>query len=393
MADSIIIHSDEICLKGGNRGFFEKRLLENVRRRLDRIGGFSYLKRQGSVYAYHDGDMDEGRVREVTDALKTVFGVACFIVGSRCEASMDAMGELAVGMMKEAGPSVFRVTARRSDKTFPVDSQEIARVIGGRILAEVRGVSVNLTEYETDVRVEVSKDGAFVGIGRHDGFGGLPTGSSGRVVSLLSGGIDSPLATWKVMRRGCRAVLLHFHSYPYVGRDSVEKVKRLAGILDRYQLDTTLHLAPFAEVQSEIVSKAAPALRVVLYRRMMLRIAEMVARRERALAIVNGDAAGQVSSQTLENIATISAAASMPLLRPLIGENKNGIVDAARRIGTYEISIEPHDDCCSMFMPKSPATKSMIAQAEAEEAKMDCARLAKQVMEGIETVKYGIKAG
>lgn len=387
MTDSIIVHTNEIVLKGGNRSVFEKRLLENIKARFPAGAGLRFERRQTGVLIRADEAFDVVAVRDAEERLRAVFGIAYATFAGRCPADMDAIGAQAVAAVPEG--TVFRVTTRRSDKRFPLTSPEVNKRIGARILSEVKGTKVDLHRPDVTVRIDIGDGEAFVAVRRIPGPGGLPTGTAGDVVALLSGGIDSPLAAWKVMRRGCRATFVHFHSYPHVGRESIEKVERLAHTLDRYQLDSTLYLVPFAEVQRGIVARCDPRMRVILYRRAMLRIAEAVAGKTDALALVTGDAIGQVASQTLENLRTVSAAVNLPIYRPLIGDDKQDIVDAARRIGTYDISIEPHDDCCSLFVPPDPLTRSMPEQAVREEAKFDHAAMEETALRAADVRVFG----
>ena len=367
--DTIVVHPGELILKGGNRGRFEARLAQDVARQLKSIGSFAVSRRQGSILVRHkDGGMSAEQRVLVEKALERTFGLAAFQFGMRCERSLDAVSEIAAAALSAEMPTTFKVFARRSDKSFPLDSQAIAVEVGGRLFESVPGAKVDVRDPQTKIHIAIDVEGAFVSVGKHTGPGGLPTGISGKVVSLLSGGIDSPVASWKLMRRGCATTFVHFHSYPHVGKESIAKVKRLATMLSHWQNGTSLHLVPLAEIQREIVATADPAMRVVLYRRSMLRIAEKIASLAGAQALVTGDSVGQVASQTLENLATVSAAVTMPIFRPLIGDDKEEIVDTARRIGTYETSIEPHEDCCSVFMPPKPATRSTAEQAEREES-------------------------
>ncbi len=374
MRDTVVIHSSEICLKGGNRGYFEKRLVANIADRLAPIGAFRILRRQGSFLAQHDGPLSDSQTAAIRTAFGSIFGIGTFAIAARCKKTREDISRACAELLAEEGPTTFKVFARRGDKTFPMNSEELAREVGGDLLEAVPHVTVDVHEPKTRIDIEIPMgDEALVAVGRASGPGGLPSGTSGRVVSLLSGGIDSPVASWKLMRRGCEAVFVHFHSYPYTGRESIEKVQRLAQTLAEYQGGASLWLVPLADVQQEIVAKADPAMRVILYRRAMLRIAAQIAHRVNAKALVTGDSVGQVASQTLENIETVSAATMLPIFRPLVGENKNDIVAAARAINTFATSIEPHEDCCSIFMPPRAATRSTIALAEAEEAKCDLA--------------------
>jgi len=387
MADTIIAHTDEISLKGGNRSFFENLLMRNIRQRLDPIGKFAASARKGVLLFRHDGAMPAETERRAVEALKSVFGIAHFWLADETPKDLTEIKRAAARMM--AGKSgTFRVTGKRGDKKFPADSMEMSRQIGGYVLAENSALTVDLHEPDAVLYADVNQEGAFLSVGREDAPGGLPTDSAGRIVVMLSGGIDSPVAAWKVMSRGCRAVFVHFHSYPHVGKESIEKVRRLAGVLDRYQIGSRLHLVPFADIQREITARTDGALRVVLYRRMMLRIAQALAEKEGALGIVTGDSIGQVASQTLENMATVTAVASLPVYRPLVGDSKNAIVALAREIGTYDISIEPHDDCCTLFVPDHPELRSTVAQAENEEAKLDARKLIDEALAKTETVSF-----
>jgi len=383
MADTIIVHTDEVSLKGGNRPFFEGLLLRNAESRLGEIGPFRSGKRKGILIFRHDGQMGAEKEAKAVESMKTVFGVAGFWLADACPKDMAAIKETAV-TKTVALSGTFRVTAKRGDKRFPKDSLEISRQVGGAVLAGNEALKVDLHHPDHTLFVEVNQDGAFVSLGKEDGPGGLPTDSVGKVAVMLSGGIDSPVAAWKVMSRGCRAEFVHFHSYPHVGKESIEKVRRLARALDRYQLGSRLHLVPFADIQREITAKTDGKLRVVLYRRFMLRIAEAVASREGCLGIVTGDSIGQVASQTLENLATVSSSVSMPVYRPLVGDGKKDIITAAKRIGTYDISIEPHDDCCSLFVPDHPELRSDERQAMTEEGKLDADSLTAAALERTE---------
>ncbi|MFH1047548.1 MAG: tRNA uracil 4-sulfurtransferase ThiI [Patescibacteria group bacterium] len=374
MANSIIIHTDEITLKGGNRQQFERLLIRNIKDRLDPIGSFKIIHRKGTVILRPNQPLTEPTTAAVVSALQTVFGIAYFKLAEECPADLEAIKALAINMIaNESG--TFRVTARRADKKFPHDSLAVSREVGGAVLAQNTALKVDLHHPDQTINIEINVDGTFVSLYRFAGPGGLPTDSIGRVVVLLSGGIDSPVAAYKIMSRGCRAALVHFHSYPHVGRESIEKVRRLAQQLNRFQLRSRLYIVPFADIQREITAKTNGKLRVILYRRAMLRIAERIAVNEKSLGLVTGDSVGQVASQTLENLLTVGAAVSMPVHRPLVGDGKMTIVDQARKIGTFDISAEPHDDCCSLFVPDHPELRATPERAAAEEQKLELAKL------------------
>lgn len=386
MIDTVILHTNEICLKGRNRSMFEKRLLEDARKRLAPIGAFALRRDQGNIVAASSAPLAAAQVEACRTALASTFGVAWIVFAGSCAKDLDAIKSAATDAVRGKEPTTFKVFATRRDKTFPMDSQAIAREVGAHLLDAVHGLAVDVHQPRTRVAVEIAADRAYVSADREPGAGGLPTGASGSVVALLSGGIDSPVAAWKIMRRGCVPVFVHFHSYPYVGRASVEKVRRLAGRLAAFAGGASLYLVPIGEAQKEITVRADESVRVLLYRRLMLRVAERIARTEDAKAIVTGESVGQVASQTLENIAAVSAVARLPILRPLIGDDKEDIVRVAKRIGTYATSIEPHDDCCTLFVPQRPATKADAVRLDREEAKYDVAALVDAALANAERV-------
>jgi tRNA uracil 4-sulfurtransferase len=268
----------------------------------------------------------------------------------------------------------FRIETQRGDKTFPMTSPEINRRLGAAVKAK-SGARVDLENAAFTVTVEILPRDAFFGFNKISGPGGLPVGASGRLVVLISGGIDSPVAAYRMMQRGCRLIFVHFHSAPFQDRTSQEKVRQLLSVLTRHQFASRLYLVPFGEIQRQIVAAVARPLRVVLYRRMMLRIAEAIARKEKAKALVTGESLGQVASQTLDNMAVIQQATRLPILRPLVGMDKQEIIDQARRIGTFETSSIPDQDCCQLFVPKHPATKARFDEVEEDETKFDVKEL------------------
>lgn len=372
MIEAVAIHTDEIALKGKNRSFFEKKLVEDIERKLNGLLSFTIASKKGTVTLIPTAELDDASRTAVVEALRRVFGIAYFITGRTVEPTMEAINDAAIALMRPHAGSTFRATARRRNKAFPLESMDIAKEVGAAVLENVDGTRVDLHTPAHTVRIEIDADDAFVGVDRHEGAGGLPVGTAGVVATMLSGGIDSPVAAWKMMRRGAKNVFVHFHSYPYVGMESVEKVKRLAKSLTKWQGDSVLYLVPFGDLQRDITAKTSGGMRVILYRRFMLRIAERIAAAHGALALVAGDALGQVASQTLENMRTVSAAVrGLPVHRPLIGDDKRDITDLARRIGTFEISIEPHDDCCTLFVPSNPELRSSPEKAQHEESLLD----------------------
>jgi thiamine biosynthesis protein ThiI len=387
MSNVIIVHTDEIALKGKNRAFFERLLIENIRARLIDLGNFIVARRQGLILINSTESLDQERMIKIRAALKNVFGIAQFNFATECPADLDTIKETACAATFDWF-GTFRVTAKRGEKRFPFTSMEVARQVGSAILTANKQLAVDLHQPDQTLFVEINADKAFIAVKREIGAGGLPTGSTGKVMVLLSGGIDSPVAAYRIMKRGTRAVFIHFHSYPHVGRASIEKVERLVRVLNQFQLESKLYLIPFADLQREITVKTDEALRVILYRRSMLRIAQKLAETEKALGLVTGDSIGQVASQTLENLLTVSAASDLPIYRPLIGWDKVEIIQAAREIGTYNISIEPHDDCCTLFVPHHPELRSTLEQVLAEEKKMDLTELIEKAIRQTEMLEF-----
>jgi thiamine biosynthesis protein ThiI len=363
---SVIVHYQEIALKGKNRPWFIARLARNIRKAVSDLDVRDVRVLMGRIEVVLGPSAAWEPVR---DRLALVFGIANFARAGRAPLDVDA---IAAAVLKDLGPEnpeTFRVSARRADKRFPLTSPQIEREVGGRI-KEARNWLVDLEEPALTIRVEALTSEAFYSFGKERGPGGLPVGASGRVACLLSGGIDSPVAAWRMLRRGCRVLFVHFHSYPILSRVSQEKARELARLLTRYQFESRLFLVPFGEIQQRVVLAVQPPLRVVIYRRLMLRIAERIAREHRAQALVTGEVVGQVASQTLENLTTIGSVAVLPVLRPLIGMDKEEITAEAQRLGTYPISIIPDQDCCTLFTPRHPATRARRDEIEAAEAQL-----------------------
>ena len=361
---SIIVHYQEIALKGNNRPWFIARLARNLREATADLGVREVRVLMGRIEVVIGERADWQAVR---DRLSRVFGVANFAQAGRAPLDVDAIAKEILNDLGDRQPRTFRVSARRADKRFPMTSPQIEREVGGRI-KEARGWLVDLDEPEFTIHVEALTSEAFYYFGKERGAGGMPVGVSGRVVCLLSGGIDSPVAAWRLMRRGCRVLFVHFHSYPILSRASQEKARELARLLTEFQLHSRLFLVPFGEIQQQVVLGVPPPLRVVIYRRLMMRIAEAIARQSRAQALVTGEVVGQVASQTLENLTSINSVVSMPVLRPLVGMDKDEITAEAQRLGTYPISIIPDQDCCTLFTPRHPATKAKAFDVDKAEA-------------------------
>ena len=361
---SIVVHYQEIALKGNNRPWFIARLARNLREATSDLGVREVRVLMGRIEVVIENDAAWTAVR---DRIARVFGVANFAQAGRAPLDVDAIASAILADLGDRPVRSFRVSARRADKRFPLSSPEIEREVGGRI-KEAKGWLVKLNDPEFTIHVEAMTNDAFYYFGKEQGAGGMPVGVSGRVACLLSGGIDSPVAAWRLMRRGCRVILVHFHSYPILSRASQEKVRELARLLAGFQFHSRLFMVPFGEIQQQVTLSVAPPLRVVIYRRLMMRIAERIARESRAQALVTGEVVGQVASQTLENLASIDSVVSRPVLRPLIGMDKDEITAEAQRLGTYPISIIPDQDCCTLFTPRHPATKARTVDVERAEA-------------------------
>jgi thiamine biosynthesis protein ThiI len=375
---SVVIHYQEIALKGKNRPWFVARLVRNIRASTRDLDIKDVRVLMGRIELVLGPDATWELVR---DRVALVFGIGNFARAGRAPLDVDAIATEILNDLGPGNPATFRVSAKRADKRFPLSSPEIEREVGGRI-KEARNWTVNLANPELTIRVEALTNEAFYSFGTVRGAGGLPVGSSGRVACLLSGGIDSPVAAWRMMKRGCRVVLAHFHAFPLQDRSTIDKTRELARILTRWQLRSRLLLIPFGPVQQTVVAACPAPLRVVLYRRFMMRIAEAQARRHRTRALVTGESLGQVASQTLDNMVVIGEAARGAVLRPLVGMDKEEITIQARRIGTFDVSTLPDQDCCQLFVPRHPATAARREDVERAEEALDVAGLVATASEG-----------
>jgi thiamine biosynthesis protein ThiI len=366
----IVLRYGELFLKGANRGRFEKHLQDNVRRSLRGVEGLKLSRGQGRLYVRHG---DDGGAERAIDRLRRVFGLSSLSPAWEVDADLDAIQrktlELVLAYLERAQrPGSFRIRTRRSDKQFPHNSMKINTQVGGAVV-EATGLAVNLTAPELEVGIEVGPQLSFVFLERMLGAGGLPVGTSGRVGLLLSGGIDSPVAGHLMQKRGCVLHPIYFHSFPYTGDRTLAKVTDLAAALRPAQARMTLQVVPFTEIQTAIRDACPTDLAVVLYRRMMMRIGSALAQRAGCAALATGENLGQVASQTLDNLACIEQCAQLPVLRPLLTYDKVETIALARAIDTYDLSIAPYEDSCSLFVPKHPATRAKPeAAARAEEA-------------------------
>lgn len=390
---SVIVHYKELSLKGRNRPWFVQMLAQNIKRALAGLHVQSVRSIIGRIEIELSSDpvTAANSREEIRRRLGRVFGIANFSFASRGPHDLDQLAGVILADLGTRQTASFRVSARRADKRFPLISPQIEREVGGRI-KDATGWRVDLENPALTIHIDIMPDGAFYFFGKEPGAGGLPTGTSGRVACLLSGGIDSPVAAYRMMRRGCSVLLIHFHSYPILSRASQEKVREIAALLTRHQLRSRLLLVPFGELQQQVVLSVNPELRVVVYRRLMLRIAERLAKRWQAKMLVTGDVIGQVASQTLENMQTIASATSMTILRPLVGMDKDEIAGEAERIGTFPISIIPDQDCCTLFTPRHPATRARPRDALIAEQSLPVEEMVASAVAAAETVdlKYPV---
>jgi len=376
--DSVLIRYHEIALKKGNRAYFTELLKRNILAAVKDLGAKEIRSLPARLLLTFKNQVPS---ETISQRISAVFGVANFSIVERTAKDIDALRSGILAALDGLRFDSFRVETQRGDKTFPLTSPEINRRLGAAV-KEKSGARVDLTHPEFTVTVEVLPHDAFFGFDKIAGAGGLPVGASGRLVSLISGGFDSPVASYRMMQRGCRLIFVHFHGAPYQDKTSQEKVRDLVRTLTRHQFQSRLYIVPFGEIQRQIVASVARPLRVVLYRRMMLRIAEVIARNEKAKALVTGESLGQVASQTLDNMAVIQQAALLPILRPLVGMDKQEIIDQARRIGTFETSSIPDQDCCQLFVPKHPATKAQFREVEDAETSFDVRELVRLGLDG-----------
>ena len=387
MNDIILLKLGEIVLKGLNRKSFEQKLMNNVRRRLEPIGKFRVYCLQSTVYveAEEDGaDMDAAFA-----ALKKVFGVIKLSRAAACEKDKDAIANLAIEYLREDMERVrsFKVESKRSDKSFPMTSIELSQYVGGLLAEAYPQVQVDVHEPELTVHLEVRDLAAYVHATPVPGAGGMPVGSNGVAVTLLSGGIDSPVSTYMIAKRGVRLIPVHFFSFPYTSQQAKDKVVELGRQLTEYCGRMTLEVVPFTHIQEEIRDKCPEEYFTLIMRRFMMRIAKRIADANGAKAVVTGENLGQVASQTMEAMASTQAVIDMPVLQPLIGMDKEEIVTLARRIGTFETSILPYEDCCTVFTPRHPRTHPKLKDVEAAESALDIDALVDEAVGGIERIR------
>ena len=389
MRDIILLKEGEMVLKGLNKKHFEQRLQGNLRRRLAHFGDFDIYGMQSTIYVEPKNDQCD--MDGAFEAVKKVFGPVSITRAAACDKDKDAIFQKAREYLAEdmRRARSFKVETKRSDKSFPMTSIQLSQYVGGLLAEEFPDTAVDVHDPELTVHIEVRDFSAYVHGQPVKGAGGMPVGSNGRAVSLLSGGIDSPVSTYMMARRGLQIVPVHFFSFPYTSQQAKEKVVELAKLLTAYCGRLTLHVVPFTHIQEEIGQKCPEELFTVIMRRFMMRIAQDIADWNSCGGIVTGENLGQVASQTMEAMRVTEAVCSLPVFRPLIGADKEEIITLARRIGTFDTSILPYEDCCTVFTPRHPRTKPTLAMVEEAEKALDVDALVREAVDGIERIKLG----
>ena len=386
--DTILCHYAEVGLKLGNRRFFENWLRQNIKAALNRTipnKKFTVQRLYGRIMIELDDDPIINQ-EEITQALSSTFGLAYFAFAKYVAQEIKGIREMALAALQDKVFDTFKIKTRRPDQQFLFTAQQVNEDVGAFILSKM-DKTVQLKDPDITCYIDIVQGAVYIFTEKIPGPGGLPTGANGKVVGLLSGGIDSPVASILAMKRGAAVTFVHFHSIPLTTEESIEKVKQITTVLSHYQSRIHLYLIALTPIQKEILVKTKEKYRIILYRRFMFRIAEIIARKEKARALVTGESLGQVASQTLDNIAVIEAVSSMPILRPLIGLDKQEIINLAKEYGTYDISILPDQDCCSLFLPKHPATKAKKKFIEAEEENLVVDNLIQDAIDSIEIIK------
>ena len=387
MGDILLLKQGEIVLKGLNKKYFEQKLIQNVKRRLARLGAFSVTCLQSTLYVEpleETADMDAAE-----EAMTKVFGVAAVVRAAGCEKTPEAMAKKAIAYMADAMRAArsFKVETKRADKSFPMTSIQVSQYVGGELAEAFPDTKVDVHDPELTVHVEVREQQAYIHGDPLPGAGGLPVGCGGIAVTLLSGGIDSPVSTYMIAKRGVHMIPVHFFSFPYTSELAKQKVLDLAKVLTDYCGRMTVEVVPFTHIQTEIRDKCPEEYFTLIMRRFMMRISQAIADRNGAKALVTGENLGQVASQTMEALGCTEAVCRVPVLRPLIGFDKEDIVRLSRKIGTFELSTLPYEDCCTVFTPRHPRTKPRIDAVEEAEAVLDIDGLVAEALAGIERVR------
>ena len=382
-----IVRCGEVALKGMNKPYFERMLVERIRANVKQFQGVDVKRHEGLIYVRADKSIDK---EQLLKQIAKVFGVASISPAVEAESNLDAIGEEAVKYMldliERKGVKTFKVEAKRADKNFPVKSPDIGRIIGAKVLIGCKVLKVDVHHPDVRLFVDVRHDKSYIYQEKIAGFGGLPLGTNGKGMVLLSGGIDSPVAAWMMAKRGMLIEAVHFHSYPYTSQRAQEKVEELAGIVASYCGNFKMHVINLLPIQEQIVQNCPEEETTILVRRFMMRIAEKIAEKNKAMMLITGENLGQVASQTAEALVVTDACVKMPVMRPLIAMDKVDIMDKAEEIGTFETSIQPYEDCCTVFLPKHPTTKPKLERILESESHLDVDELVKAAVASEEIV-------
>ena len=389
-----IIRCGEVSLKGMNKPYFERVLLERLKKafKFNNFNDADMRWIDGLIIAEVPSIYDS---EEIIKTASKVFGVASVSYAIKTGKEIEEISNDAIIFMKDImlkeDIKTFKVKAKRADKTYPIQSPEIARMIGGAILKGINSLSVDIHNPDCELHIDVRREGTYIYRNKVKAFGGLPLGTNGRGLLLMSGGIDSPVAAFMMAKRGMTIDAIHFHSYPYTSQRALDKVKRLVRQLSSYMGDINLHIVNLLPIQEEIVKNCPASEVTILVRRFMMRIAEIIAKKNEDMMLITGESLGQVASQTAEALVVTDSSVNIPVMRPLIAMDKVDIMDLAKEIGTYEISIEPYEDCCTVFLPKHPVTKPKLNYIENSESALKVQELINSAAESAELIKIGIK--
>lgn len=385
-----IVRCGEVALKGMNKPYFERILVERIRKNLKNIKGSKVSRKEGLIFVRTPLESD---TKEVIAEISKVFGVSSVSPAFEVESNLDAIGLKAVefmnSMIENESVKTFKVEAKRADKNFPIKSPEIAARVGACVLKGCKVLKVDVHNPDCHLFVDLRVDKTYIYTEKINGLGGLPLGTNGRGMVLLSGGIDSPVAAWMMAKRGMVMDAVHFHSYPYTSPRAQQKVEELAEIISSYCGKINMTVINLLPIQEEIVNNCPEDETTILVRRFMMRIAEKIALKQKDLMLITGENLGQVASQTAEALVVTDQSVELPVMRPLIGMDKVEIMDMAKKIGTYEKSIEPYEDCCTVFLPKHPVTKPRLEKILNSESKLDVDRLVNMAVNSAEQVEIG----
>ncbi len=377
----ILVRFGELALKGKNRTYFEKKLMQNIKLSLKEFPSIKVMRTFGRIIVQFDDVYRD----QVIEKLKTVFGIHSFSLALVVDNDIEAIKRGALDVLKDhADAKTFKISAKRVNKSFPLTSDQLNHEIGAHVLRNRKPIKVDVRQPDVEIRIEVREKNTYITSGVYEGAGGLPVGTSGKVLLLLSGGIDSPVAGYLALKRGATLEAVHFHSPPYTNERAKQKVIDLAKTLTQYGANITLHLVPFTDLQKHIYENVPSPYQLTIMRRMMLRISAKIAERRNILALATGESLGQVSSQTLESMNTINEVTNLPILRPLVTMDKLEVIEIAKKIGTYETSILPYEDCCTIFLPPDSATKPKREQANEYERALDMEKYIEAAVENTE---------